>query len=201
MKKNLILLPFALIVVALALAACGGGGSSSSGGGEETAIEETIETAATSTEPSRCTELQTKRFDEQDQGAEGAEAVKLCEEKTESNESPPESVAVSNVEVEGESATADAAVMGSALNGQKIEIELVKEGGKWKLDHYAGFADYEPKAMAEGLEEELSGAEGVSKSLAACVAEGFEEASQEEAEELLFSGSTTGVEELAQSCE
>lgn len=202
MKKPLLIPLLVLLASALALTACGGGGSSSSSdSGDEAAIEETIEMSATSTELSKCTEFQTEEFNEQDQGVPAKEALSACEEAAENDKSPAESVDVSNISIEGETATADAALTGSALNGQTVEVELAKEEGNWKLNQFVKFTKYDAAGLAEGVEQELQGAEGVSPSLAKCVAEGFAEASQGEAEELVFSGNSSGVEELAKSCE
>jgi hypothetical protein len=201
MKKSLLILPLILLTSALALTACGGGGSSSSAAGdEEAAIEETIETSATSTEPSKCTEFQTEEFNEQDQGVPAKEALSACKESAENDTSPAESVEVSNISIEDETATADAALTGSALNGQTVEVELAKEEGNWKLNQFLKFSKYDAAGLAEGVEQELEGAEGVSPSLAKCVAAGFAKASQGEAEELVFSGNSSGIEELAASC-
>jgi hypothetical protein len=200
-KKPLLLLPFVLLIAALALSACGGGGSSSSGGGEEAAIEEAIEKSATTTDPSKCTEFQTQAFNEQEKASKGAEATEQCEESAEEGEEVAESVDVSEIEIEGETATAGAEVNGSALNGQGIELELVEEEGQWKLNKFLGFANYDGAALGEALETELGKQEGVSASLAKCVSEGVAEFSQEEAEAVAFEGNTKGLEELAKSCE
>ncbi len=200
MKKSLLILPFVLVAAALALTACGGGGSSSSSG-DESAIEEAIETAATSSEPSKCTEVQTKAFTENETSETGKAAVKTCEENAEEGESPAESVTVSNVEVNGETATAAVAISGSsALNGQTIEVELAKEEGKWKLNKFLSFAKFDGKALGEELEKRLVKEEGISASLAKCVSEGVAKVSQAEAESMVFEKNLTPVEELAEKC-
>jgi ABC-type glycerol-3-phosphate transport system substrate-binding protein len=195
-KKKLLVLPLALLVAALGLAACGGGSSSSSG--DEASIETAIEEAATSTDPAACTEFQTKAFIEVED-AEGG--VAECEEIAKAGESVAESVDVSNVEIEGETATAEAAITGSALNGQTIEVEAAKEGGDWKLNAIVGLAKYDAEALGEGIEGRLSGAEGVSPELAACVGESVSELSQEEAEEFVVEDRQEVLEEAAQECE
>ncbi|HTR75309.1 MAG TPA: hypothetical protein VMH33_08645 [Solirubrobacterales bacterium] len=200
MKKSLLILPLVLLASALALAACGGGGSSSSGSGEEAAIEETIEKSATTSDPSKCTELQTQAFNEQEKGVSGEEATEVCEEAAEEKETVAEGVSVSNVSVEGEKATADAEVEGSGLNGQTVELELVEEEGQWKLNQFLGFASYDSEALAAALEEELEGEEGVSSSEIKCLGEGFSEMSQEEAESVAFEANIEVVEELLESC-
>ncbi len=106
MKKRHLLLPCLLIVSALALVACGGGGSS-----DESEIEEAIETSATTGDPSNCTKLETANFVEQSTGESGKAAIKACEEEAKKDpESKAESVEVTEVEVDGSKATANAAI-------------------------------------------------------------------------------------------
>jgi len=201
MKKSLVLLPLVLIASALALAACGGGGSSSGGGGEaEAAIEETIKESASSTDPSKCTELQTQAFNEQETASKGKEATENCESEAESGETEATKVSVSEVTVNGSKATAVAEIDGTALSGQGVELELVEEGGNWKMNQFMGFANYDSKALAEAVEKELEGQEGVSASLARCVSAGVAEFSQQEAEAVAFKGETEAIEKLAGGC-
>ena len=82
-----ILVPLALLVLAaLTLTACGGGGGSS----DEGKITETIEKAATTSDPSNCTELETPAFVEQNSEQKGKAAVKSCEEEAEAGEEQAE---------------------------------------------------------------------------------------------------------------
>jgi hypothetical protein len=200
-KKSLLMLPLVLIVTAFALTACGGGGSSSSGGSsDETAISEAIEKSATTSDPSNCTKYQTEEFNEQDQHESG-NALKACEESSEENEEQAESVTVSNIKVNGESATAVAEIEGSPLNGESVEIEMANEEGTWKLNQFLGFVNYEGQALAETFEAGLEEEEGVTPAIAKCVSEGFAEMSQQEAEAVVFESETEGLEELAKSCQ
>jgi predicted small secreted protein len=194
-KKTHLVLPLLLLAAALALAACGG----SSGGGEEAKVEEAIEESANSTDPSKCTELQTALFNETESGEKGAEATKTCEE--EAKENSTESVKVSNVSVNSEKATAEVEVEGSGLNGQGVEVELVEEGGNWKLNKFVGFTNFDAAALGEALEEELGKQEGVSASLAKCVSEGVAGISQSDAESMVFEKNLEPIEEIAESCE
>jgi hypothetical protein len=202
MKKSLLLLPLALLALALALAACGGGGSSSSGGGgeAEAAIEETITESAKSTDPAKCTEIQTQAFNEQETASKGKEATENCESEAENGETEATTVNVSEVKVNGETATAVAEVDGTALTGQGIEIELLEEGGTWKMNKFVAFANYDANALAEALEKEFAKEEGVSPALAKCVSEGVSKFSQQEAEAVAFGGELEGIESLATSC-
>ena len=190
-----LLLPCLLIVSALALSACGGSG----GSGDEGQIEEAIETSATTSNPADCTKYQTQNFMEQSTSTEGPEAVKQCEaEAKEKNEA--KSVAVSSVEVEGSSASAEAAITGSSFDGQTLEIGLVKEGDQWKLDEVAGFAKLDKAKLVEALATQFESGGGTSEALATCIEEDFEEASQPEIEKDLFGGSSKPIEELAEEC-
>ena len=201
MKKSLLMLPLVLLVAAFAVAGCGGGGSSSSGGSsDETAISKAIEESATTTDPSKCTKYQTEAFNEQD-ARESTNPLKSCEESAESNEEPAESVNVSNIEIDGETATAQAEIEGSSLNGQSVEIEMAKEEGAWKLNQFIEFSSYDGKGLGETLTKELEKEGEVSASLAKCVGEGFAEISQQEAEAVIFAGEAEGLEELAKSCQ
>jgi hypothetical protein len=201
-KKSLLILPLVLLVSALALTACGGGGSSSSSGGsdDETAIEEAIETSATSSDPSKCTEAQTEYFNETETGKTGAAALKVCEEEAEAAEDPAESVTVSNIEVEGEGAAAQVEIEGGALDGQTVAVALEKEEGDWKLDGFMGFMKYDPEGIASAIEARLEEEGGANAEIAGCVAEGVEEMTEEEAEAMVFEKATEGLEEIASAC-
>ena len=196
MKKYLVL-PLLLLAAALALTACGGG---SSGGGEEAAVEEAIEESATSTDPSKCTELQTALFNETETEEKGAEATKTCEEEVEKEENVTESVSVSEVKVNGETATAAVEIEGSALNEQAVELEVLNEGGSWKLNKFLGFTKYDAANIATFLEGKLNEEEGVEPALAKCVAEGVEGMSEGEAEAMIFEKKQEGLEEIATAC-
>jgi hypothetical protein len=198
-KKHLLLVPCLLILAAVALAACGGGGGGSSDEGQ---IEETIETSATTSDPASCTELETQAFVEQNTGTNGAAAVKECEEEAEEGEETAESVDVSNVSVNGEEATAEVAFTGGSLDSQAVEVGLVKEGDTWKLNEIIAFTEFEAAKLAEALSTKFAEEkEAIPANLATCIVKAFSEASQSEAEELVFSGSSKPIEELAEGCQ
>lgn len=190
------LVPLALLVVAaLTLVACGGGSS------DEDKITEAIETAATTSVPSNCTELETQRFDEQNSQQKGKAAVKACEEEAEQGEEQAKSANVSNVSVDGDKATAEVEFDGGSLNSQILEIALVEEQGDWKLDQVEGFAKYDGKALGAVFQAQFEESpEGLTKSQGDCIAREIGRASQTEAEVLFFSGSPRAIEELAEGC-
>ncbi len=199
MNKRLLLLPLALLLL-LGLAACGGGGES--GGGEDEAkIEAVIKESVTIDDPAKCTELMTQPFVEQTASAKGAEAIEQCEAEAKNGENDAKSVKVTEVEVDGETATAHTAFVGGGFNGQTLLVALVKEGGQWKLDQIEEFVELDKEALAKVFEEQLEGTGQVPAAVIACIAGKLREASQEELEVLLFGGSTQGFVELAKSCE
>ena len=196
MKKRHLLLPCLLIVSALALVACGGGGSSA-----ESEIEEAIETSATSGNPANCTKLQTANFVEQSTSESGKEATKTCEEEAKKDpESRAESVEVTDVEVDGSKATANAALSGGAFDGQTLSIALVEEDGGWKLDELTGFAKFDQGAIAQVFETQLEKSGELNSKQTSCIVEGIEEMPQGEIEEVILSGNSTPIEELAEGC-
>jgi hypothetical protein len=143
MNRRLLLLSLLLVAAAFPLTGCGGGNS------DEDQINDVITTVATTNNPSNCTELMTQRFLEQLEFTSGADAVKQC--KSSGRESNADSVDVSNIEIEGDTATADAAVTGAAFDGQTIKLSLVKEGDQWKIDHLESFVEFDQQAFADAF--------------------------------------------------
>lgn len=196
MLKRRFALACLLVFSALALVACG-----SSGNSDESQIEETIETSATSTDPADCMKLETQQFMEQTTQERGKAAVTKCEKEAEAEEGA-ESASVSKVEVSGSSATAEAALTGGGLGGQAVEVALVKDGDQWKLDEVVKFTKFDRAKLIEYFEEEFSKSSNeLPSKLAGCFIEAFQEGSQAEIEELLFSPSSQGFEEIAEACQ
>jgi ABC-type glycerol-3-phosphate transport system substrate-binding protein len=194
--KRRFALAFLLVFSVLALVACGSSGSS-----DESQIEEAIETSATSTDPADCTKLETQQFMEQTTQESGKAAVSKCEKEAEAEEGA-ESASVSNVEVSGSSATAEAALTGGGLDGQAVEVALVKDGDQWKLDEVVKFTKFDRAKLVEYFEEEFSKSSNeLSPKLAGCFIEAFQEGSQAEIEELLLGSSAKGFEEIAETCQ
>lgn len=193
MKKRHLLLPLALL--ALALVACGGGGDS-----DEDKIVEVIETSVTSADPADCKELATQAFLEQTELEQGAAAVESCEESAEDTADDPESVEVSEVEVDGSAATANAAFSGGSFDGQTLTVALVDEDGDWKMDEITGFAKFDQEGLATAFEEAFESDEDVDPQLATCFAETIRELPKAEAEQLVIGGSQEPVVEIVEGC-
>lgn len=194
MSKHLLLLPCLLVLSALAFSACG------SGSDEEGKVEETIETAATSTDPANCAKLETQNFMEQTGNEGGKSALKSCEEEAEKGENA-ESVEISNVEVDGSDATAEVVLSGgNSLEGQALEVALVQEGDQWKLNEVVKFTHFDKAKLVKSFEREIEKTGETSSKFAACFIEAFKEANQAEVERMLFSGNSKAFEEIAEGC-
>ncbi|HEV2790413.1 MAG TPA: hypothetical protein VGV69_03845, partial [Solirubrobacterales bacterium] len=168
----------------------------------EDKVVEVIETSATSTDPADCEALATRSFLEQTQFSEGKEAVKSCEEDAEETEGDPESVEVTEVEVDGSSATADSEFVGGDFDGQVLSVALVEEDGEWKMDEITGFAKLDQEQLASSLEESFqSGENGLDAEVASCMGDALRELSEPEVEEVVFGGSSEPIVELLESCE
>lgn len=191
-----ILAPLALLALAgLTVTACGGGG------GDEDKIAAVIEKAATTSVPRNCTELQTQRFNEQNTEQQGKAATKACEEEAAAGKDQAQGAKVSHVSVNGEKATAQVRFEGGSLGSQGLEVALVEKAGDWKLDQVEGFVEYDGKALGEAFAKQFEESpEGLSKKQTACIVAKVAGASQEEAEELFFSGSSEPIVKLAEGC-
>jgi hypothetical protein len=194
--KHRLLTLSALVVCALALVACGSSGSS-----DEDKIEAAIEASATASDPANCTKLETLSFSEQNSGESGKAAISTCEKEAKDPEGKADSVAVSEVEVDGSKATANAAITGGTLEGQTVSIALVEEDGQWKLDEITGFEKLDQAQLASVFAKELEKNEEVTPAITACMVEGIESASQAEAEDFVLDPADQGIGELAESCE
>lgn len=197
MKPRHLLPPCLLLLSALALAACGGGSDS----GEEEAIEAAIVRSATTADPANCTEVETRAFVEQSSDESGAAAVKDCEEEAKDASNNAKTVKVTKIKIDGSEGTADAAITGGGFDGQAISIALVEEDGTWKLDQLTGFAKLDTARLAEVFNEKLEETGELAPEQTSCIVEGIETVSKAEAEELVLSGSSTPLVELAEGCE
>jgi hypothetical protein len=167
----------AAILATFALAACGGDDSSE----DEDQITEAIELAAVSGDPKACTEAETQNFLEQiGDGDTGAAAVKGCEKNA--SDRVGDEVDVSVIEVDGDSATANAEVTGGTFDGQTLDLALVKEGDQWKLDEFNGFAEFDREAMLSGFKEQIASEAGISPEAIDCLTQQLEAQSDEQLE-------------------
>lgn len=188
----------ALLVASLVLVACGDSG----GGSAEDQIEATIVTSVTTTDPSKCTELMTANFVDQNSDQSGAAALKECEAEADDPEDDPDEVTVSAIEIDGTEATANVAFVGGGLDGQTVSVDLVEEDGAWKLDQITSFVELDNEALARTLEARFESASSeITPEQLACLGDAFRGASKAEIEELLLSGSSQPLVEFVRVCE
>jgi hypothetical protein len=202
MSKKLLLAAtvaaFALLAP-LALAACGGDDDSGGSSADEDQITQAIEAAATSGDPSACTKYETLRFVEQTGNGKGQAAIKSCEK--DAADSVADKVDVSDVNVDGNSATAKAAVTGSFFDGQTLDIGLVKEGGQWKLDEFKGFAEFNRDAFLAAFRHELATSEGGAPAAAVdCVIKQAGGLSDEQLEGVFTGGNKQAEDQIFKPC-
>jgi hypothetical protein len=181
----------AAVLAAFTLAACGdsnNGGSSA----DEAQITKAIQAAATSGDPGACTQYQTQRFTAQTSDGTGQAAIKSCER--DAGDAAADEVDVTDIEVDGDNATAKAEATGSVFDGQTLDIALVKENGQWKLDEFKGFEDFDREAMVNAFRTELAKQPGTTPQAIACVVQQFQSASDEELEGI-FTGDNPDAEQ------
>jgi hypothetical protein len=177
------------VLAPMGIVACGGDDSSQ----DEDDITAAIDRAATSGEAAACTEVQTQKFIEQTgDGSTGAAAIKQCEK--DAADTPADEVDVTNIEVDGDKATADAAVTGSFFDGQTLELALVKDGDQWKLDEFTGFAKFDRDAMAAAVIGEIAKDPNTPAEAVACIKKQFEAGSDQELE-AVFLGTDKSAED------
>jgi ABC-type Fe3+-hydroxamate transport system substrate-binding protein len=197
--KTYLVLP--CLLLALALGACGGSGGGSTdagsadqstvdeGAAEKATIEKTLERAAVSTDPSRCTVFSTLAYVEQTTGLSGGAAVKQCEK-----EAPAKSgskVGVSGLEVDGSKATAEVTINGGQFDGQKLKVALIKDGADWKVDEFVKFVDLDRADVVKGIEENFSEIAALKPDFVACFTKKFEQLPRPRFEESLLSAKRT----------
>jgi hypothetical protein len=179
-----LMLCFALPV---GIAACGGGGGG--GGGEEDAIATAIEDSATSTDPADCARYQTDNFLEQLEFPDaGQTALESCEQDAPDPAGNPDSVAVSDISVDGDTATAAAAFSGGGFDGTTFDLALVKEGDQWKLDAVTDIPVFNVEAFNQSLTEQLASDPSIPPETAACVTDAFATAGEEEIKRIILEG-------------
>jgi hypothetical protein len=194
LKKLQLLLPLALLALAFGLVACGGSDES-----DEDKVIDVIETSVTGSDPADCKELATQAFLEQTELEQGPEAVKSCEASAKDTSDDPDSVEVSEVEVDGAVATANVAFTGGGFDGQVISVSLVEEDGDWKLNEMTGFAKFDQEKLASAFEEAFSDEDGAPQ-LVTCFGETIRGLSKGQAEEIVIGGSPQPIEEVAEGC-
>lgn len=166
MPKRLAVLSITTVLIASILPACGGDDE------EEDQIVDAITASITDPQPSDCTELQTQRFTEQVERASGKAAIRSCEADERDPTNDPDSVAVTDVQLGGDSATASVAFAGGIFDRQTLNVSLAIEDGQWKLDRIDEFSEFNRQALVGAfLKTTSSGADALPPKQAQCIAQ------------------------------
>ena len=138
----------AAIVVAVVVSTGGGGGNE-----EEDQVTSVVETEATTTDRANCTKLHTQRYLEQAYfGGTGQDARDACDAQTRNSADDPDSVNVTDVQVSGNSASAEVRHNGGSFDGQTLVLSLRKVGDEWKLDKIDDLKDFDLQRFADAFE-------------------------------------------------
>jgi hypothetical protein len=174
-------------------AACGGGGNS-----DEDQISEVIETTATTNADSNCTDLETQSFVEQANFSTGKDAVAAC--KDSGPESNADSVKVTEIEVDGDRATAHATLSGSTFDGQTLVVSLVKDGDQWQMDHIDDIVGFDAKRFGEAFAAGATRGGDLNQTEARCIASNFAEQDPGDLKAAVLSGDPTQLASTFQGC-
>jgi hypothetical protein len=141
-----------------------------------------------------------QRFREQTTGTTGKRALKVCEREAHIPEDQAKSV-VSHIAVRGWTATVHLRLYGNDLEGQILEIRLIRIGARWKADEILGFFHLDRDRIIEAFKEEFTrpGA-GVPPKVAACIYGRLRHATEEEMTEYLFGGTSRDLDGLYGPC-
>lgn len=184
----------ACLVAALSLAACG----SSSSSDDQSQITDAINAAAVSGKASACTEAETQAFVEQSNYETGNAAIAAC--KKDAGQGNADSVDVSNIQVDGDKATADVAITGSTFDGQTIEVSLVKDGGAWKLDSFNDFVAFDKEKFSKAFIAAVAGSGNLSPQQVQCVGGKIKSEDEASLKEAILSGDSSKVAALFNGC-
>lgn len=198
MSRRLLVLLLAL-ALPLTLAACGGDDDDGGGDGDEAEITDVIETSVTSTDPADCTNLQTQAFLEQTTFEEG-DALAECEAEAADTSDDPDSVEVTNVVVDGDSATGDVTFVGGPIDGSTASLALVKEDDQWKLDEITDIPEFNFEGFQQAFTEQLAAAGDVPQEIADCIVQAFADAGEEQVKEVFLSGDEDQLNALFAQC-
>lgn len=186
----------AAVAAMLALGACGG--DDDGGSDDEGDIADVIRRSATESAPENCTELQTQAFTEQTEFSTGEEAITACEE--DGDDTAGESVEVDNIEVDGDTATAETSFTGGGLDGQTLGLSLVKEDDQWKLDSLDEFVDFDKATFTAALVEDAGSDGDAPPEVLTCVEQQLGAASDEDIQTAFLSGDEQQLVDLFGTC-
>lgn len=186
------------VIASFGLTACGGSDDSSTSvsSADQAGITRAIQALATGSDPSACTQYATQKFVDQTNGpGSGQAALQACEKDFRTGQGAiADSIAVSDVQVDGSTATATAKATGSIFDGQTIKVTFVKEGDAWKADVFNGFEGFDKTALVNAFTGQIQN-EGGSPAAVNCVNENLQKQSDETLEKSFTDSSDNTVEQ------
>jgi hypothetical protein len=189
------------LAATLAFAGCGGSGdSTTAASGDEAQITSAISTSVTSTDPADCIKLETQRFLEQIHFTQGSGAVKACQQDAPDTSDDPDSVDVTDIQVNGADATANVAFHGGGFDGSTLTMGLVKDGDQWKLDQITAVPTFDIDAFEQAFTQRLSKQQGVTAAGTACISRAFESAGPDVVKQALISGDPSQLLAVISPC-
>jgi hypothetical protein len=165
-------------------------------------VRTALENGWESDDPASCTQDVTLRLLEQTTKLQGDDALHACEADTLEGQSVPSRVTARQIDIDGDTATAEMEVVGSSLDGQTLRVAAVKSGGRWKTDEIVGFVDLDAEKLsfeiARGVFEKVRSPAEVQ--VARCLLAELERFSPEKLEELIVDPSPDPLRDLVRPC-
>ena len=199
-KLRLLAMLIAALAATLVLAACGDDDDDGGGGEEDAEISSAIEVSVHTTDPADCTRLQTQSFLEQTNFSTGEEAIQDCEEDVADTANDPDSTDVSEIEVDGTSASANVALEGGSFDGSTLTIDLVKEGDQWKLDRITDIPEFNLEGFRQAFVEQLETEGDVPPEIVQCIGDALQETSSDQVTDAILSGTEADLLVLFGDC-
>jgi hypothetical protein len=184
----------ALLAAAFALVACGGGGD------DEGDITDVLTTSVKSTDPADCTKLETQQFVEQTEFSTGPEAVTECQQDASDTSDDPDSVDVTDIQVDGDNATANVAFTGGSFGGSTLTVALVKDGDQWKLDRITDIVTLDVATFKQSFADRLAASGDVPAQVKSCIGQAIQGASEDQIKQALLSGTEQDLVALFSQC-
>ena len=133
---------------------------------DEDAVTEVATDLFVSTDPEVCTEKVTPELVDHLTVGEGEEAIERCEENQAN--SPAESVEVTDITVDGDTAEAAVTPTGGSIGGIELRLGFVNDGG-WKADEVISAEILDIDEFLAGQEADLADSETVPPSVERCI--------------------------------
>jgi hypothetical protein len=103
--------------------------------------------------------------------------------------------------VRGSTATLHLKQSGNNLEGQILEVKMIRVGGRWKADEILGFFHLDRDRLIAAFKEAFTQPGSVvPKKVASCIYYGLRHATKEEITEYLYGGSHAAINELYDPC-